>query len=158
MFFENNYLSQPHKHPGARTEEDLEILAREHWDSPEYAKQRRMYEAQEEKQRARYNAEEGGSRAGGGGYDIGHAVGRRQVSPRAGGGGGGRTLQPKVERDDDDDDGGVGGGRGRGRDRDEYEMEREEMEGAEKGASRDEDVEMADSGPGHSGGFTSING
>lgn len=157
MFFENNYLSQGHKHPGARTEEDFEKLASEHWDAPEYAKQRRMYEAQEEKQRARY-AEEGGSRGGGGGYDVGPAAGRQQASPRAGvGGSGARTLQPKIERDDDDED--DGGGRGRERDRDEFEGEREEeVEVAGKGVGRDEDVEMADSGPGHSGGFTSING
>ena len=54
MFFENNYLSQPHKHSGARTESDLEALAVEHWNSSQYANQRKMFEAQAAKQRRRY--------------------------------------------------------------------------------------------------------
>ncbi|KAG8531457.1 uncharacterized protein KY384_003086 [Bacidia gigantensis] len=54
MFFENNYLSQPHKHSGARTEEDLLNLAREHWDSAKFASQRGMYVAQAEKQMKLY--------------------------------------------------------------------------------------------------------
>ena len=54
MFFENDYLSQPHKYPGARTEEDLHRLAAMQWDEPQFAAQRSMFEAQEEKQKMRY--------------------------------------------------------------------------------------------------------
>ncbi|KAL9104319.1 MAG: hypothetical protein Q9163_000710 [Psora crenata] len=56
MFFENNYLSQPHKHSGARTEEDLLELARRNWTSeePAHIQVRKMYEAEEQKQRQRY--------------------------------------------------------------------------------------------------------
>ena len=54
MFFENNYLSQPHKHSGARTDEDLHRLAAMHWDEAQYAHQRAMYETEEEKQKMRY--------------------------------------------------------------------------------------------------------
>ena len=56
MFFENNYLSQPHKHSGARTEQDLLKLAEEHWESPGYRSQRQLFEAQADKQLARYES------------------------------------------------------------------------------------------------------
>ena len=55
MFFENNYLSQPHKHSGARTEADLLHLAQDNWKAPEFANQRRLYETQAARQRARYD-------------------------------------------------------------------------------------------------------
>ena len=54
MFFENNYLSQPHKHSGSRTDNDLEALALEHWNSPDHADSRKKFEAQAAKRQARY--------------------------------------------------------------------------------------------------------
>ena len=54
MFLENNYLSQPHKHSGARTEQDLRNAAMQHWADERYAPQRRLFEAQAEKRKARY--------------------------------------------------------------------------------------------------------
>ena len=56
MFFENDYLSQPHKHPGARSEDDLHKLALEDWTKPANANKRALFEAQELKQKERYGA------------------------------------------------------------------------------------------------------
>lgn len=139
MFFENNYLSQPHKHSGARTENDLLNLALSHWESRDFEPQRRMYEAQAEKHQARY---EEGLRE----YEMQH---------QADGQGQRRVIQPKMEVDDGERGGSDGTERSRGEaDRQRRQSERE----GERAERAEEDVVMENSGGVAVGGFTSING
>ena len=139
MFLENNYLSQPHKHSGARTEKDLLDIARRDWasDDPAHLQVRKMYEAQEQKQRQRYvdsNQEfEGAQRQG-------------------------RVIQPKLEHEESTFEG----------EKERAELGRQQAEVflrsyRKRGHGEEDDVEMGNAGAGagagaSGGGFTSING
>ena len=132
MFFENNYLSQPHKHSGARTEPDLLDLAQAHWEAPEYATQRKLYEAQARKQRKIYEES-----------NQSFELAAQQQQPAQAHG---RTIQPKVDHDEAERrPTSSRGGRHAAR----------EEAALQAGAGHErEDVEMGEAG---SGGFTSIN-
>ena len=134
MFFENNYLSQPHKHTGARTEEDLLKLAHETWDAPHFSKQRRMYEGQALKQRQAYDEQASLD------YDLANREQQEATAAAVARQAHGRAIQPKAEEAE-----GRRGSVGMGRAKDD-----EQVQGR--------DVEMADTPPaGGHGGFTSIN-
>ena len=143
MFFENNYLSQPHKHSGPRTEDDLYELARRDWYSEEPANVqiRAMYEAQAQKQRLRYQESSQGfeTAAVAAGPATVEEQGRRQHgrSPRT-------TMKLEREANSAAEDG-----------KESRKVQRKRRDGDEDG-----DVEMggAEAERGAAGGFTSING
>ncbi|KAL9131401.1 MAG: hypothetical protein Q9217_000669 [Psora testacea] len=139
MFFENNYLSQPHKHSGARTEEDLLHLARRDWasDEPAHSQVRKMYEAQEQKQRQRYAESSQG-------FEVGQTQGR--------------VIQPKVEQEESPFE----AEKERAERREREELERTERSQRQRGEREKEDLEKdrataSGIATEFAAGFTSIN-